>query len=420
MTWGLTLLTALLTGALGLLCGGFLMNLCVGWYRVSSFEGKAGFAVVGVALLGGIAGFVVGLVAARMVAAGAAPTFLKGLGAGVGAVLAIAAVATLLCRLAADLAPTIDGCDLEIAVEIRCPEGFPDPGTFESRALYTAVQLPGGGRQPSGTLHAGRAREDGGRWIVEGTVPLDTSASTKYLRAFFDTSHDALFSLPLRSHPSRSDLEWSDWVLSGWDVGKPEPPAEQRYRMRFRVQKVAPPDAPAPEPDRTEEEELAAIAHDAPLEEWLAHLGDGTSEARVQAVRSIVEERPADLARLIDSTESSHRELALAAVAHLIGVAPEIADAVQAEGREVAAGLRRFNAMAESDPEFLPVQVELRSRFGSWKRAWWRVFHQLGLDGRPPVQEILDLARVRARTTSMSEIVLGARAILDALPAAEK
>ena len=146
-----------------------------------------------------------------------------------------------------------------------------------------------------------------------------------------------------------------------------------------------------------------------------------STEERQQAVMKVVQERQAELAMLIGSTNSMTREPALRAVLQLTTIAPEIRDAVLAEGRDIAVGIRHFNEMKKDAPRFYDVQVELRARFGFWKQAWWTVQRELGLDGRPPVQELYNLALVRAKDTSMDEIVINARAILDALkPAAEK
>lgn len=70
MTWLSSIFIACLSGVLGLFCAGGIASLCVDWYRVSSFEGKSGFFVVFTALLGGLAAGVIGLIAARVVAAG--------------------------------------------------------------------------------------------------------------------------------------------------------------------------------------------------------------------------------------------------------------------------------------------------------------------------------------------------------------
>src|SRR5512138_176683 len=58
MSWLASLAIALATAAGGLVLGGYLASLAVGWYRVSSFEGGSGYFVVVFALLG----FGVGLV----------------------------------------------------------------------------------------------------------------------------------------------------------------------------------------------------------------------------------------------------------------------------------------------------------------------------------------------------------------------
>jgi hypothetical protein len=43
MSWFLTILTAVVTGVLGLVCGGLLGNACVRWYHIRHFEGEAGY-----------------------------------------------------------------------------------------------------------------------------------------------------------------------------------------------------------------------------------------------------------------------------------------------------------------------------------------------------------------------------------------
>jgi hypothetical protein len=138
-------------------------------------------------------------------------------------------------------------------------------------------------------------------------------------------------------------------------------------------------------------------------------------EERINAVMKVVENRQTELARLIRSTNSKTREYALSAVLRLLKITPEISEAVLAEGRDIAEGVLRFNEMRSDDPRFHDEQVQLPSRFSYWKQAWWIVHQQMGGDGRPPVQQIYDLARVRSKDTAMDEIGVNARAILNAL-----
>ncbi len=95
MSWFWTCISAIL----GALCGGGgslgLGLVCVGWYRISSFEGKSGFFVAGVTLAGLVGGLTIGLIAARIVAAGEHPRTSAQLLAAVGAVALFMALAAL-------------------------------------------------------------------------------------------------------------------------------------------------------------------------------------------------------------------------------------------------------------------------------------------------------------------------------------
>lgn len=108
MGWVSSLVVALFSGLTGLLLGGVIANRAADWYQVSSFEGKAGYFVVLMALFGLIGGAVVGVVAARIVAAGSDPSFLRALAFGVGSVVlacgAIAAVARFLADVPQQIA----------------------------------------------------------------------------------------------------------------------------------------------------------------------------------------------------------------------------------------------------------------------------------------------------------------------------
>ena len=80
VSWLSSLVIALLTGIISLFASGVVAALAVEWYRISSFEGGSGFFVIGMALLGGMAGTVIGLIAARLSAARAATVVRQGVG----------------------------------------------------------------------------------------------------------------------------------------------------------------------------------------------------------------------------------------------------------------------------------------------------------------------------------------------------
>lgn len=414
MTWLSTFSIALLSGVLGLVCAGIIAAFCADWFRISNFEGKAGFFMVAVAMLGGIAAFFVGPFVMRLITAGAAPGFFKQLIVACGAVLAIALGALAICRWFADVAPKMHGKSLVLEIEVRCPKTFTLPKVPDEYGSTSEVYLPRRARQPIANLRLDETKTVDGFLIVPTTVPLATSASQKYLGVRFDKNHSLTFGLPLRSHPRASDCEWSNWIESGWDAGKPEPAKEAKFNLRFRVATVEPPPPPL-DPAVVRAQEFAALKPDATLEQLLPFLFEGPTPESTKVVVKAIEERQVELAKLVRSTNATTREHAMRAAEYPPKPAPELVEAVLAEGRDIAEGIRQFNTMEEDAPDFGDVQIRLRSRFNSWKQAWWLMHKRVGLDGRPPVQEIYDRALIRARGTSMDEIEVNARVILDAL-----
>jgi hypothetical protein len=296
MSWLTSICVAILAGVLGLFCTGAVAMLFVKWFRISAFEGGSGYFVATMAFLGGLVALVSGLVAARLVAANAAPGFFKELGWAWGTVLSINAVA----------------------------------------------------------------------------------------------------------------------MLVGWFCADPAP--EARLSLRERGQLVEP---PPPDPAVVEAEKFAALKPDAPLEEWLLFLREDAPGERVQAVMKTVGQRPAELATLIRSRDFAVRDAALRAVVALPELTPAVAEAVLAGGREIAEGIRRFNAMKSDEPGLADTARELCNRFNGWKSVCWAVHQRFGLNVRPALQEIHDLAFDHAPDTAIGDIVIDTRAMLGALAPVE-
>ena len=420
MNWLSSIVIALLTGALGLVCAAIVASAGARWYHVSTFEGAAGYFVAAIALLGGVAGLILGTAAARIVAAGAAPAFLKGLGLSCGLTLAIAGLAAAVAWRLADIAPRLDGQLLDLEVELRLPAGE----TRSPAAMVGNAHLSLGSvvhhtarKTETGELRVAEARLEAGRWIVPGTVFLFTMRGARSIDVDLGGESVGAFLVPLPARPGGAYERWSDWLPRPRHGAAPWPDSKSSYRFRV-VRQIPPP--PPPDPAVVEAARFAALMPDAPLPDWLTFLTAEAPAERVIAVMRIVEQRPTDLANAIRSPDPRLRELALTAVTHLTNVAPPVSDAVLADGRDIAEGIRRFNTMPSDAPDFYTVQVELRSRFADWHHAWWAVHQRTGADGAPPVQAILDLASVRAGETSMDEIVINARAHLDGLPAGNR
>jgi hypothetical protein len=235
MKWLVSLAVAVLTAIAGLCAAGIVGGLLVDWYRVSSFEGGAGFFVVGIAVLGGIGSFVIGLVTARVIAARPRPSFGKALGYACAIVLGVLAIIAGVARLLADIPPTIDGETLFLQVELRWPAaGGPDPRTIRG-AGYTRLGTSTGSvvrRQEDGPLFVEDARNEDGRWIVPGAVDVFTSRGQRVLDVGIGETPLAAFLVPLPAHPGQAQRAWSDWMPHPRPGAAPLP---DQFTYRFRV-----------------------------------------------------------------------------------------------------------------------------------------------------------------------------------------
>ncbi len=189
---------AILTAALAMLCAGFIAGACVDWYDIFSFEGKAGYFVVGIALLGGLAGLIIGFVTKWILSSGASPGFFKVLGLSWGIVIVLSALAALISWRLAGLAPDIDGKRLDLAVEFRLPGG--DTGVPKaSDDTFLMLQAMSGRsvrEVQKGTLDMAAVRRENGYWILPGTVYLFTSRGKRLLHLMIDGETSAAVIVP--------------------------------------------------------------------------------------------------------------------------------------------------------------------------------------------------------------------------------
>ena len=234
MSWLASFLVALATAALGLVLGGYVASLAVGWYRVSSFEGGAGYFVVAFALIGFVVGLVVGLVMSRYVAGALHFGAWKTLLASEVAITTLAMVVGGVARLAADVPPTLNGEQLLLVVEIRWPasvEASPATDTTSRRLRLYSVSGRTARNSRDGALWVEDARRENGRWIVPGAVEVYTSRGDRMLSIEPLPDGAKGFMVPLPAHPRKAQLSWSDWLPRSPDGA---PPADG-FAMRFRV-----------------------------------------------------------------------------------------------------------------------------------------------------------------------------------------
>jgi hypothetical protein len=227
MSWPATFGVALLAGAVGMVTAGFIANQAVTWYRISSFEGYSGYFVVFMGLCGLVAGFVIGVVAARMVTGG----FLAALAAALGIVLGIALLVGGPARLFADVPPRIGGDTLLLALEYRWPAAqvaAPSAGEHEPHVRLGSVNGSIERKGAVGPLWLEDSRFEDGRWVSPAAVAVFTERGKRVVAFIVDDSIIAGALVPLPRRPRRKHLEWSDWR----PAHSPDTPDGASYRFR--------------------------------------------------------------------------------------------------------------------------------------------------------------------------------------------
>ena len=244
MSWLGTLLIALLTALMSAVLCGFAAAWGGDWYRVSAFEGQSGPFGLFIVFAGLIGGLLIGVVMSRIAAAGADPSFGKGLRHAASACLVVIGIGTGIARWLADVPPTLNGETLMLQVELRWPAS-----QRTSPAADGAGHVVGLGALSGHTLRTSKqgplwledARLQDGRWIAPGAVELFTNRGQRLLRIEPEIPGAPGLLVPM-GRPRARHLAWSEWLPHA----RPGAPAlPDGFSYRFKV-------IPRSAPSRTE------------------------------------------------------------------------------------------------------------------------------------------------------------------------
>jgi hypothetical protein len=247
MSWPSSIFVGVLTAAVGVVVCGFVANLAVGWYRISSVDLQSTAFVASLAILGLVAGFIIGIIASRVLGAPGVGGFFKALGTAQGILLGLVGVIAGTARLLADVPPEIDGETLNLAVEIRWPASqttSPASTPGEPSLMLGSVTRMGHVQRAksTGPLWTTDAHLVDGRWVAPGAVDIFTTRGRLALSVLLDSTNTVGFMLPLSGRPSKKNMEWTEW----YPRPRPgAPPLPDGFQYRYRVQKRS-------EPVRTE------------------------------------------------------------------------------------------------------------------------------------------------------------------------
>jgi hypothetical protein len=403
MRWFVYILLSLPVAVVGLLGAGFIANAAVRWHRVSSFEGKSGFAVIGWAILGAVLAFVVSLVVMGVMGPSEGAGYAKALGTVIGLLAVLGAVVAAGSWWTADIEPEIDGRPLMLEVELKLPVTVTNrPATNEAKLRLNSLSGKRRRSYEEGKLFPANARREQGRWIVPGEVSLFTMRGKRAVDAELPGLDPNGFLVSLPARPGKEFLEWSDWL--------PRPPAsmppwpDTKTSYRFRVQKVpAPPPAPTAEEVKAQEaaEELArfqAVPDDAPIPAWFPYVRYGARDDRRKIAIGKMVKKPTfleEMRELMLGEDVRSAEEALRLVEHLAEFPPALRESVRVAGESVAERIRKGNAITpEMDPSY-EWAADISIRFNGWMVAVVTLREKTGEDYTPQMKRILELSRAR-------------------------
>jgi hypothetical protein len=416
MSWLSSFFIAVMTAVVTAIAGGLVAAGCVDWYRISGREGGSGYTVIAIGLLGCIAGFFAGLILSRSFGGPGPSGFFKGWGISTGAMLGLAGAAALVAWGLADIPPTINGHELDLIVEVRLPKGAEQPAVAGEQkqfiifgTSYSPTQTPRA--REFGVLDVANARQEDGRWIVPGSVRIFTTRGSRSLTIVLDPKAATGFELRLPGHPGPKYKQWSGWLPDAVAQHWPD----TRISYRFHVQENIPVEThAAPDP-------FDALTPDSPLGQWLSfRVPFGRDSDRNKAIMKVVEARPADLSTLLLSPKPEEYVGAMNAVSELPVVDPLVIQALRDVAGDMEAQIRKFKAMSPQQPGYDDVGKEIGQRFNSWGHPWEYVHRVSGVDGRPPVEEILQLATAGKPSPQMQGVINDAQVLLGWVSAAPK
>jgi hypothetical protein len=228
------ILIAVGLGAAGTLFGGFLASRAARWLSVSAREGYAGYWVIFMALLAGLFSLLCGLLIARYGGfASVLPALLVAAAAAFGGI----AVVALLAWLSRDRRPGRGGKAQVFDVEIRTPPGAATIGQGSSE-IYGYLSAQHAAMEPLRLDFAGLRQEDG-RWLMPGRVPLHTRRPGIYLALGGQRLNSATLYFRLDAvAPSQGETGWSQWLSSSSSAGVEASSDAANFELRVRLRET--------------------------------------------------------------------------------------------------------------------------------------------------------------------------------------
>lgn len=416
MTWLISLGTGVITAVLGALALGFLADRWTIWFRVSNFEGAAGYYVLFYGLLGAVGGFLVGVACSRHVVQGAESHFVRGLFLALRWIASVMGGLAVLSYFAADHPPVLQGRRLVLDLELRAPPTAPF-GTADGTRPMVSLESRPGKTVAYGVPEASQVQRLTEGWRLSFTLPLASSSATRAVRVGGSKEFHLLFLLSLRPKPTKVDFEWSGWQQPT-EVDPALPPGAEGgsgYELRYRVGFL-----PEPPPQRSTAElnqerdaaqaaALRALSPNAPLRDWMPFTRQDIPPVTQAEALLAMRGRSAFVAELSALFVDEDAELAAEAlrlVPRLTGLEGGLLEPVTHAGRDLLTRLERATALpAEADPAYREAGT-VSHRFSAWMAAVSHLRSHGGGDFTAELRALLAAARKRPDSLALRQDVV--------------
>lgn len=417
----------LISTVLGGLAAAGVAALLIQLLQISNFEGGSGYFAAFVTVTGIVAGFILGLIATLAVRS----DFWRVQAAAAGAILVLAVLGVVLPVVLNDEGPKLNGENLTLQIELKSPPGWkPDRsragqthGNFCWLQQYAADAPTEQNRINRGGI---RLAQRDSAWIAGSSFDLRDTRSDRYVRIFLGKTVDISIDVPLPRHPGREFKEWSSWTASGLYPQK-DAPVPPGFSWRFRVQTVSADRQEFPESqaklDAYRREHLHGLRPEDPLAKWLPIFegpdGEPQQLPNPNAIQSMLQDRPTELAQLLLSTDRNVRRTAVFAAATYYPRVPQsvIQPLAAAGGHTVE--LIQEAAAANPDTPDLAAENRAYTYYHYWAMAVSNGGEEAGRLSKPVFEKIERAALMGPREGRIHDIAESAHENLNKINASK-
>ncbi|HYL74070.1 MAG TPA: hypothetical protein VEU96_07670, partial [Bryobacteraceae bacterium] len=263
-------------------------------------------------------------------------------------------------------------------------------------------------------------------WAISCAVPLEKTASPRYMLVYTSKSIEVTFKVPLPRHPGPEYKQWSAWSTEGFLPQKERPVPPAGLAFRFRIHKESDYSAANPTTEeafkKAREKALAAMPQAPTVADWLPFYENArefpTSAQDILGPEvEAVNAHPEQLVPLLRSDDMTVARRAVWATTFLKTVPPFLIEPLTHTGQQTITLIRAARAASlPNDPDEL-TEEKASSFFIYWSTAMEHA--EATAQSRSTLEQIAaDLAN-GPRDETLERLSVSVKAALDKLSQAK-